>query len=242
MTGLLDLDTPAHYPDRPVGRRWFLGSLLGAAGAVAVARGLPTRYSALAPAVPPGGWGSFAGAMAGSPLYLLVAVDVAGSALAHASDGARVAVWLRGRAHDGGLDLTGTGHRLVARIHGDRVEGRLTVDGSDHSFALGPTPADGGLFVARTVTADARYAAGWVVLGPGRQRGVLTVTPATRSGATRSGATRSADRSGSGPAPALVPSGVTTPGGVRLDPVRVDRFTRKWGRLSSDHPAVPRSP
>ena len=232
MTGLLDLDTPARYPDRPVGRRWFLGSLLGAAGAVALGRGLPTGYSALAPTFSPGGWGSFAGAVPGSSLYLLVAVDVAGSAIAHACDGETVAVWFAGRADGGVLNLTGTGHRLVARVGPDRVEGVLTLDGAARPFGLDPTPADGGLFTARTAVADTTYAASWVVLGRGRQRGVLRVAAAATHQAGRADPHR--DLFGTGPAPTLVPSGVTAPGGVRLDPVRLDQFTHKWGRLSRE--------
>jgi hypothetical protein len=96
----------------------------------------------------------------------------------------------------------------------DRVEGTLTVDGVARPFALGPTATGGGLFAARTAAADRTYAASWVLLGRGEQRGVLTVG-------------RDA-----GPAPELGPTGVATCDGVRLHPVRLDRFTRKWGRLA----------
>ena len=90
MTVLLDLDVPARpAADRPVGRRWVLGGLLGAAGALALARGHPRRAvdPTRAPSGRRAGWGSFAGPVPGSELYLLVAVDAAGSAIAHACDG-----------------------------------------------------------------------------------------------------------------------------------------------------------
>ena len=220
MTALLDLDTPARYPERPVSRRWFLGSLLGAAGAVALARGFPGRHSTLAPTLSTGRWGSFAGSVPGCDLYLLVAVDVAGAVIAHASDGTGLAVWFAGRAREGAVDLPGserggsTAHRLVARVERNRVEGAVTLDGVARSFALGPTGPRGGLFAARTTVDDVTYAASWIVLGNGRQRGVFHVGRVT------------------GPAPRLDEHGARTEKGVLLDAVRVDRFSRKWGRLT----------
>ena len=222
MTPLLDLDTPARLADRPVGRRWFLGSLLGAAGAVALAR-LPTASSAVAPTLSPGVWGSFAGPVPGSEVYLLVAVDVAGSAIAHACDGAGVAVWFRGRADDGVLNLMSTGHRLVARIRRDRIDASLTLDGVARSFALGPTPADGGLFAARAVAAGATYAASWIVLDDGRQRGLLTIGAAHQGGAAGGAAH---PRHGSG----------ARPGPVRRDHGR--RRAPRSGAAGPVHPQV----
>jgi hypothetical protein len=214
---VLDLDIPAAPPaDRPVGRRWLIGSLAGVAGALALVRGAPGASSRLTPRYAAGGWGSFAGPVTGSDLYLLVALDPTGSAIAHACDGAGVAAWFTGRATGGALNLAVTGHRLVATVGPDGLAGSLTVGGRAHAFSLAPTRIGGGLFAARTAVADVTYRASWVVLDRGRQRGVLTVGRVSR------------------PAPALVGSGVTTSGGVRLDPVRLDRFSRKWARLSLD--------
>jgi hypothetical protein len=224
MTVLLDLDVPPRpATDRPVGRRWLLGGLLGVVGAAALARGIPGGRSVLTRAPSPGrGWGSFAGTVPGSDLYLLVAVDAAGAAIAHACDGTATAVWFHGRA-DGGVVSAASGggiisaaSELAARVHPDRVAGTVTVDGVARSFVLGPTATGGGLFAARTAAADRTYAASWVLLGRGEQRGVLTVGPVA------------------GPAPALGPHGAATGDGVRLHPVRLDRFTRKWGRLALD--------
>jgi hypothetical protein len=248
MTVLLDLDVPPRpAADRPVGRRWVLGGLLGAAGALALSAGTPGGRSTLtrAPSAERG-WGSFAGPVAGSDLYLLVAVDTAGTAIAHACDGAATAVWFHGRSDGGALTAcsdgeavplggrpgsAGTGGpvgsppprsflarssapELVARVHPDRVEGAVTVGGVARPFALGPTATGGGLFAARSAAGGRTYAASWVLLGRGEQRGVLTVGPVA------------------GPAPALGPHGVAVCDGVRLHPVRLDRFTRKWGRLA----------
>jgi hypothetical protein len=234
MTVLLDLDVPPPpAADRGVDRRWVLGGLLGVAGAMALSRGAPRGRPMLtsAPAAPRP-WGSFAGPVPGTDLFLLVAVDAAGTAIAHACDGAATAVWFHGRSDGGTLSASsdgdavplggrpgspGTGHRLVARVRPDRVEGTVTVDGLARAFALGPTATGGGLFAARAATAGRTYAASWVLLGRDEQRGVLTVGRVA------------------GPAPELGPHGAATCDGVRLHPVQVDRFTRKWGRLS---PAV----
>jgi hypothetical protein len=231
MTVLLDLDVPPPpAADRPVGRRWLLGGLLGLAGAAALARGGPGARSVLTAAPARPWWGSFAGPVPGSDLYLLVAVDATGATIAHACDGAATAVWFHGRAEGGAITAgsdgaavplggrpgsAGTGHRLVARVDPHRIEGTVILDGVARSFALGPTATTGGLFAARTAAHDRTYAASWVLLGGGAQRGVLTVGRFA------------------GPAPALRPNGVATGDGVRLHPVRLDRFTRKWGRLAS---------
>jgi hypothetical protein len=247
---LLDLDVPPRTADdRPVGRRWILGGLLGAAGALALSGGIRGGRSILtrAPTLG-GGWGSFAGPVPGSDLYLLVAVDTAGAAIAHACDGTATAVWFHGHCDGGALSAVSDGGavplggrpgsagtagpvgsppprsflarssapELVARVRPHRVEGTVTVDGVARSFALGPTAADGGLLAARSAVAGRTYAASWVLLGRGDQRGVLTVGRVA------------------GPAPALGPHGVAMSDGVRLHPVRLDRFTRKWGRLSSE--------
>jgi hypothetical protein len=232
VTVLLDLDVPPRpAADRSVGRRWLLGGLLGVAGALTLSGGIPGGRSTLTRArTAPGGWGSFAGPVPGSNLYLLVAVDTAGTAIAHACDGTATAVWFHGHCAGGAVSAAsdgeavplggrpgspGTGHRLVARVGPDRIEGTVTVDGVALAFALAPTAADGGLFAARNTTEGRTYAASWIQLRPGDQRGVLTVGPVA------------------GPAPALGPDGVATRDGVRLESVRLDRFTRKWGRLST---------
>jgi hypothetical protein len=220
LSVVLDLDTPARPSDRPdrvVSRRWLLASVAGVAGALTLARGAPGSDATLAPRYAAGGgWGSFAGPVPGSDVYLLVALDAAGSAIAHACDGAGVAAWFTGRGSAGAVDLSAAGHRLVATVGPAGMVGSLTVGGRAHAFTLAPTHIGGGLFAARTAVADVTYRASWVVLDRRRQRGVLTVGRVSR------------------PAPELVGSPVTAAGGVRLDPVRLDRFSRKWARLSLD--------
>jgi hypothetical protein len=150
----------------------------------------------------------------GSDLDLLVAVDVAGPAIAHACDGATVAAWFAGRVDGATLALHTSTHHLAATVRPDRIDGTLTLGDVALPFRLRPTSGGGGLFAARTEVDGVPHAASWVRLDGGRERGVLTVAGVA------------------GPAPSLRPSGVVTPDGVRLEPVRLDRLSPKWGRLA----------
>jgi hypothetical protein len=210
---VLDLDRPAAYHPRPRTRRRVLGALVGVAGAVALTNGVPGVCRTLARSQH-GAWGSYAGPVPGRNAYLLIAVDAAGDAIAHVCDESGLALWFTGRADRGALVLSGTRQGLVARISGNRVEGTVVLGGTARHFAVGRTAPGGGLFLARTTVDRTVYVGSWIVLGHGRQRGALTV------GGLRV------------PAPALGPRGATTSDGVRLEPVRLDQFSRKWGRLT----------
>jgi hypothetical protein len=176
---------------------------------------------------------SFAGRLPGSDLSLHVTADVAGDVIAYATDGRGVAVWFAGRRAGDRLDLAAGPDRLVAdlaagpdrvvadlaagpdRVAADvgpgAVEIALTVEHRTHRATL-PRVRRGGLFAARSVTAGGAEVAGWIVHDDGAVtagRPALAATGPVTAGR-----------------PTTAAKGVT---------VRVDRLTRKWGRLA---PAV----
>jgi serine/threonine-protein kinase len=104
-----------------------------------------------------------------------VAVSVHGDkAVAYVCNGATVEGWMRGRAENGKLTLTGKNKaHLTASYHSGTVTGDVEAHGTDYSFSVKSVNKPSGLYQATAVVQGKTIKAGWIVLGDGTQIGSL---------------------------------------------------------------------
>ncbi|WP_433244992.1 hypothetical protein ACQPYK_42630 [Streptosporangium sp. CA-135522] len=106
----------------------------------------------------------------------LIAISVRdGKAIAYFCDG-RVEAWLKGRAADGRLALSGPGNAsLVARLGGGKAAGRLEFGGDRWDFGAPTVKKPSGLYRASAVVRGAKVRAGWIYLDDGSRVGLTLV-------------------------------------------------------------------
>jgi hypothetical protein len=93
-------------------------------------------------------------------------------AVAYLCDGTNLESWLRGKARDGALTLSGkSGDSLTGRLSGNAVSGEISVRGKSLAFSTQLTTSPGGLYTATVAATQARVT--WIVRGDGGQTGLL---------------------------------------------------------------------
>ncbi|MEU7988529.1 hypothetical protein AB0B56_27045 [Streptosporangium canum] len=106
----------------------------------------------------------------------LIAISVRdGKAIAYFCDG-RVEAWLRGRAADGRVVLSGPGGAsVVARLGRGRAAGELEFGGRRWDFGAPTVKKPSGLYRASAVVRGAKVRAGWIYLDDGSRVGLTLV-------------------------------------------------------------------
>ncbi|MER5423697.1 hypothetical protein [Streptosporangium roseum] len=137
----------------------------------------------------------------------LIAISVRdGKAIGYFCDG-RTEAWLRGRAADGRVLLSGPGGAsVVARLGGGRASGELEFGGRRWDFGAPTVKKPSGLYRASAVVRGAKVRAGWIYLDDGSRVGLTLVDGA--------------------PADVAIPEpgGNATVNGQVVDPKDVDEF------------------
>jgi serine/threonine-protein kinase len=91
--------------------------------------------------------------------------------VAYLCDGTQVEAWLRGRAQDGVVTLSGkSGNALTGRLSGHTVSGEIRVQGRRLPFSAQLTAPPGGLYTATVAAALALVT--WIVRADGGQTGL----------------------------------------------------------------------
>ena len=119
--------------------------------------------------------GSFVGTVAGSDAFAAIVVGPTGDTLAYVTDGAYSVDWVDGTRQGDSARLSNEGGAtLDAKFGRGIVTGSFTRPGEQPlSVTARPGDAPAGLYRATDDFADGLYAAGWVVLPDGTQRGAV---------------------------------------------------------------------
>ncbi|MFF5206834.1 hypothetical protein [Streptosporangium sp. NPDC000396] len=106
----------------------------------------------------------------------LIAVSVrGGKAIAYFCDG-RIEAWLKGKATDGGVTLSGRGgSSVVARLGGGKATGKLEFGGREWEFSAPTVKKPSGLYRASAIVRGATVRAGWIYLDDGSRVGLTVV-------------------------------------------------------------------
>ncbi|MDQ1740321.1 MAG: hypothetical protein QOE53_1973, partial [Pseudonocardiales bacterium] len=113
---------------------------------------------------------AYTGWTAGHEASIAIAVK-ADRAVAYLCDGTQVEAWLRGRAQDGVVTLSGkSGNALTGRLSGHTVSGEIRVQGRRLPFSAQLTAPPGGLYTATVAAAQALVT--WIVRADGGQTGL----------------------------------------------------------------------
>ncbi|MEV8630213.1 hypothetical protein AB0395_01010 [Streptosporangium sp. NPDC051023] len=106
----------------------------------------------------------------------LIAVSIReGKAIAYFCDG-RVEAWLKGRAENGGVTLTGPhAASVTAVLRGGSALGRLEIGGREWNFTAPTVRRPSGLYRASAVVRGASVKAGWIYLDDGSRVGLTLV-------------------------------------------------------------------
>ncbi|MBG0815124.1 hypothetical protein [Planomonospora sp. ID82291] len=141
----------------------------------------------------------------------LVAVSIRdGKAVGYFCDG-RVEAWLRGRAADGKVVLTGPGGAsLTAALGGGKATGTLEFGAKEWDFTAPTVKKPSGLYRATAIVRGAKVRAGWIYLADGTRVGLTLVDGA--------------------PADVAVPEPGenATVNGEQVDPKDVDEFIEEF--------------
>jgi len=114
---------------------------------------------------------TYAGRVKGGGPLLAISVRN-GTAIAYLCDG-KLEAWLKGKAEDGRITLTGTDARLSGTINEDRARGSVTVGKRTWEFHAPTAKPSSGIWKATAKVRGARVEAGWVVLDDGSQSGMF---------------------------------------------------------------------
>jgi hypothetical protein len=117
----------------------------------------------------------FAGRVGGGGGSVAVAIH-GNKAVAYVCNGSTVEGWMRGKAENGKLTLTGKNNtHLTASYHAGKVSGEVEAHGTDYSFSVSTvsksSSKSSGLYQATAVVQGKTIKAGWIVLGDGTQLG-----------------------------------------------------------------------
>ncbi|WP_449063334.1 hypothetical protein [Planomonospora algeriensis] len=106
----------------------------------------------------------------------LIAVSIRnGKAVGYFCDG-RVEAWLKGKAADGKVVLTGPeGASLTAAIGGGKAAGKLEFDSKEWDFTAPTVKKPSGLYRASAIVRGAKVRAGWIYLADGTRVGLTLV-------------------------------------------------------------------
>ncbi|MGV9777319.1 hypothetical protein [Streptosporangium sp. NPDC003464] len=106
----------------------------------------------------------------------LIAISVRdGRAIAYFCDG-RIESWLKGRAADGRVTLSGRGGAsVVARLGGGGAAGELRFGGRRWDFGAPTVKKPSGLYRASAIVRGAKVRAGWIYLDDGSRVGLTLV-------------------------------------------------------------------
>ncbi|GAA2889848.1 hypothetical protein GCM10010517_54000 [Streptosporangium fragile] len=106
----------------------------------------------------------------------LIAISVRdGKAVGYFCDG-RTEAWLKGRAADGKVTLSGHGNAsIVARLAGGKATGSLELGKKEWDFTAPTVKKPSGLYRATAVVRGARVRAGWIYLDDGTRVGLTLV-------------------------------------------------------------------
>ncbi|MDP9849093.1 hypothetical protein [Streptosporangium lutulentum] len=116
----------------------------------------------------------YAGRVAGNGGLIAISIRN-GKAVGYFCDG-RIEAWLKGRAADGEVTLTGANDAsLVARIGGGRAGGALEFGGRRWNFKAPTVKKPSGLYRASAVVRGAKVRAGWIYLDDGSRVGLTLV-------------------------------------------------------------------
>ena len=126
---------------------------------------------------------TYAGRVKGGGPLLAISIRN-GVAIAYLCDG-KLEAWLKGKAEDGRITLTGTDARLSGTITEDRARGSVTVGKRTWEFHAPTAKPSSGIWKATAKVRGARVEAGWVVLDDGSQTGMFTRNGAGGAAAPR---------------------------------------------------------
>jgi hypothetical protein len=116
---------------------------------------------------------TYAGRVKGGGPLLAISIRN-GTAIAYLCDG-KLESWLKGKAEDGRITLTGTNASLTATINEKRARGSVTVGKRTWEFHAPTAKPKSGIWRATAEVRGARVEAGWVVLDDGTtQAGMFT--------------------------------------------------------------------
>ncbi|GIH98907.1 hypothetical protein [Planobispora takensis] len=106
----------------------------------------------------------------------LIAISIRnGKAVGYFCDG-RVEAWLKGKAADGKITLTGARNAsLEANLGGGRASGTLEFGAKSWEFTAPTVKKPSGLYRASAVVRGAQVKAGWIYLPDGSRVGLLSV-------------------------------------------------------------------
>jgi len=126
---------------------------------------------------------TYAGRVKGGGPLLAISIRN-GVAIAYLCDG-KLEAWLKGKAEDGRITLTGTDARLSGTINEDRARGSVRVGKTTWEFHAPTAKPSSGIWKATAKVRGARVEAGWVVLDDGGQSGMFTRNGAGGTAAPR---------------------------------------------------------
>jgi hypothetical protein len=115
---------------------------------------------------------TYAGRVKGGGPLLAISIRN-GTAIAYLCDG-RLEAWLKGKAEDGRITLTGTDAKLTATINDKRARGSVSVGEQTWEFHAPIAKPSSGIWKATAKVRGARVEAGWVVLDDKVQTGMYT--------------------------------------------------------------------
>jgi len=115
---------------------------------------------------------TYAGRVKGGGPLLAISIRN-GTAIAYLCDG-KLEAWLKGKAEDGRITLTGTDAKLTATINDKRARGSVTVGEKTWEFHAPIAKPSSGIWKATAKVRGARVEAGWVVLDDKVQTGMYT--------------------------------------------------------------------
>jgi hypothetical protein len=106
----------------------------------------------------------------------LIAISIRnGKAVGYFCDG-RIEAWLKGKAADGKVTLTGPNDAsLIAQIGGARAGGNLEFGGKEWNFKAPTVKKPSGLYRASAIVRGAKVRAGWIYLDDGSRVGLTLV-------------------------------------------------------------------
>jgi serine/threonine-protein kinase len=141
------------------------------ATATPAASGTTAPPSAAAPDV------TYAGSAGGGSSLAIATKN--GSAIAYLCDGKRLEAWLHGTAAGGKLSLTGKQASLTGTYDTATktatAAGSVTAGGKTWKFTMRAVTAPSGLYRATATVRNAQLVGGWIVLGDGRQVGIVSI-------------------------------------------------------------------
>lgn len=120
---------------------------------------------------------TYAGSVGGGSSLAIATKN--GSAIAYLCNGKRLEAWLHGTAAGGKLSLTGKQASLTGTYDTATktatAAGSVSAGGTTWKFTIRAVTAPSGLYRATATVRNAQLVGGWIVLGDGRQVGIVSI-------------------------------------------------------------------